>query len=199
MPGPGDHPELRCHRQLACQGRDVLVGKYQLVAITAVHQYRHMHVGQGVTTEHQAQRRHQHQCMNARIGDRSQVIAIDDQLALCPAGIFVFRTLLTVVAQAIQIRLCARKNQRGLATSGVTNHSNLLCLDKRRQHRVAKGSGDGRGNLHRSTVEVAQGPQATVVLIVIARMQHSHDDKAFARQRGRQVMQGERRTGIAMG
>jgi hypothetical protein len=47
--------------------------------------------------------------MDARIGHRLQVIAVDDQFALSVAGVTVIRALLAVTAQAVQIRLRARR------------------------------------------------------------------------------------------
>ena len=72
-----------------------------------------MHVGQGVTAKHQAQRGHQHQRMNTRVGLRLQVVAVHYQFALGGAGVAVFRTFLAVATQAIEVRLGTGQDQRG--------------------------------------------------------------------------------------
>ncbi|MNR45869.1 hypothetical protein D3C85_1647630 [compost metagenome] len=104
MPRASQQLEVRRNRQFARKRRSVFVERHQFVAITAVKQHRHMHVGQRVTAELQAQRCHQHQGMHARVGHRLQVVAVDDQFALGVAGIVVVGTLLTIATQPIQVR-----------------------------------------------------------------------------------------------
>ncbi|MNR13808.1 hypothetical protein D3C85_1302370 [compost metagenome] len=141
-----------------------------------------MHVGQGVATELQAQRRHQHQGVDARIGHRLQVVAVDNQFALGVTGIAVIRALLAVTAQAIQVRGRAGQDQCGLATGRIANDPHLIGIDERRQHTIAQGRGNGFGNLDRPAVQVTQSTESAVVFGVVTGVNHRHHDKAFARQ-----------------
>ncbi|RMP65111.1 hypothetical protein ALQ18_05151 [Pseudomonas marginalis pv. marginalis] len=198
VPCPGQQLEVRRLRQFARQRCGVLVDGHQFVAIAAVKQHRHMHVGQRVTTEHQTQWRHQHQRVDARVGLRLQVVTVDHQLAFGGAGIVVFRALLAIAAQAVEVRLGARQDQRGFAASGITDNPHLVDVDERRQHRVAQGGGDRFGNLNWPAIQVAHGAEAAVILVVIAGVQHRNYHKPLAGQRGGQVVQGQRRASVAM-
>ena len=60
VPCPGQQLEVRRDWQLARQRHRVFVDGHQIVAVTAVKQHGHVHIGQRVATELQAQRRHQH-------------------------------------------------------------------------------------------------------------------------------------------
>ena len=136
--------------------------------------------------------------MHARIGHWLQIVAVDDQFTLGVAGIMVIRAFLAVAAQTIQIRLRAGENQRGFATGRITNDPDLISIDERREHRVAEGRGDCFGNLDRPPIQIAQGAEAAVVFGVVAGMNHRDHHKALACQRGGEVMQRQRRSGVAV-
>ncbi|MCY1404501.1 hypothetical protein D9M71_197100 [compost metagenome] len=158
-----------------------------------------MHIGQGVATELQAQRRHQHQGVHAWVRHRLQVVAVDNQFALGIAGVAVVRTFLAITAQAIQVRRGAGQNQCGLATGRITNDANLIGVDEGGQHAVAQGGRYGFGNLDRPAVQVTQSTEAAVVPGVVTGVDHRHHDETFACQRGGEVVQGQGGSGVAVG
>ena len=137
--------------------------------------------------------------MDAWIGHRLQVIAVDDQFPPGVAGVTVIRTLLAVTAQAVQVRSRTGQNQCRLASGRVTDDAHLISIDERRQHAVAQGRSDGFGNLDRPPVQIAQGAETAVILGVVAGVNHRHHHKTLARQRGGEVMQGQRGSGVAVG
>ncbi|MNP02971.1 hypothetical protein D3C76_948380 [compost metagenome] len=152
-----------------------------------------------MTAEHQAQGRHQQQRLDPRIRRSPQVGTIGDQNPLGLAGIGVQRPLPTVTLQTFQVRLRAGQDQCGLATGRVADHTHLRAIDVRRQKGIAQAGSDRRADLQGTSVEVAQGPQAAMVAGIVARMGHGDDDEAATCQGGRQVMQGQGRTGVAVG
>ena len=182
VPCPGQQLEVRRLWQFARQGGGVFVHCHQLVAIATVEQHWHMHVRQGMAAKHQAQRRHQHQRMDARVSLGLQVVAINHQLALGGARVAVFGAFLAVAAQTFEIRLGARQDQCRFATGGITDDADLIDIDKGRQHRIGQGGGDRLGYLDRPAIQITHGAQAAVVLIVVAGMQDRHHYEPLTHQ-----------------
>ncbi|MCY1433571.1 hypothetical protein D9M71_496020 [compost metagenome] len=152
-----------------------------------------------MAAEHQAQRGHQHQRLDPRVRLGQKVVAVGDQFALGATGVEVVRALLAVIAQALQVRLGAGQDQGRLPPRRIADHPHLLGVDIRGQAAITEGGGNGFGNMQRPAVQIAERPQAATVLVVVARVQDRDHDKALPGQRCRQVMQGQRRSGIAMG
>ncbi|MNT21322.1 hypothetical protein D3C72_1566580 [compost metagenome] len=136
--------------------------------------------------------------MDARVGFGTQVGTIGDQHTVGLAGIGVERPLQAITAQALKIGLSAGQYQGGFTPRRVTDHAHLVTTDIRSQQRVGKGCGNRGTDLQWSPIKVAQGAQAAVIVGVVARMGNRHHHKTATRQCTGQIMQGQRRTGIAV-
>ncbi|MNN33158.1 hypothetical protein D3C81_1469010 [compost metagenome] len=115
------------------------------------------------------------------------------------AGVGVVRALQAVLAQAVQVRARTGKDQRGFATSRITDHAHLAFVQIRPDQCIIADGGDCGADLQRPTIQVAQGAQTTVVAGVVPRVHYRHHHEASPRQRGCQVVQRQWAAGIAVG